>query len=171
MDVILLRHGKAGDRDPKLFPDDTKRPLTAEGALELRDICTGLRRIGLAFDFLVTSPLLRAHQTADIVAEVFEWKEPPQVSDVLGQGCTTGKVIALLAKFPPDARVALVGHEPDLSRVAAELIGRSGDAALELKKGGVACVRYEGPAAMGLGTLAFLFKPSQLRKIGRNAKR
>ena len=170
MDVLLIRHGKAAERDPNRWPDDDKRPLTADGAAEMRDVCAGMLKLGVEFEYLVTSPLVRARQTADILAEAFEWKEPPQVAEVLGDNCTAPRVLQLLAKSPPDARVALVGHEPAFSRVAAELIGRSGDAALELKKGGVVTISFEGPAALGLGSLGSLLKPSQLRKAGKSRR-
>jgi phosphohistidine phosphatase len=170
MDVLLIRHGKAGARDPNRWPDDDKRPLTSDGVAEMREVCGGMLRLGVTFEYLVTSPLVRARQTADIVAEVYEWKEAPQESEALGHNCTAKGMLQLLAKFPPDAAVALVGHEPDFSRATAELIARSGDAAIELKKGGVAAISFEGPAALGLGTLSFLLKPSHLRKISKNRR-
>lgn len=170
MEVLLIRHGKAGERDPNRWPDDNKRPLTSDGVAEMRDVCLGLRRLGVEFEYLVTSPLTRARQTADVVADVFEWKEAPQTSDALGHNCTAPRLLQLLAKYPPDAVVALVGHEPDFSRAAAELIGRSGDAAIELKKGGVAAISFEGPPALGLGTLSCLFKPSHLKKAAKHRR-
>jgi len=168
MDAIFIRHGKAGDRDPARWPDDDLRPLTREGAAEMKAVCRALRRLGVTFEFLVTSPLLRARQTAEVVAAAYDWKEPPQEADVLGHDCTGPNVVKLLARFPPDATVALVGHEPALSRLVAQFIGRSGDAAIELKKGGVAGVEWEGPAALGTGTLSFVLKPGQLRKLSRS---
>jgi phosphohistidine phosphatase SixA len=76
-------------------------------------------------------------------------------------------VVKLLGKFPPSSTVALVGHEPAFSKVAASLIGRSADAALRLKKSGVIGIAFDGPAEPGRGTLEYLLKPGQLRKAAR----
>ena len=165
----MIRHAKAGERDPATWPDDDLRPLTREGMAEMRAVLKSLRKMGVDFDFLLTSPLLRARQTADLVAQAWGRSEPPQEAEALGHDCTTTAVVKLLGKFPPDASVAIVGHEPDFSRVAAQLIGKSGDAALELKKGGAIGITFDGHAAPGAGRLAFLLKPGQLRKLGHKS--
>lgn len=167
MEVILIRHAKAGSADPNTWPDDRQRPLTAEGVSEQRSAARAMKKLGVTFEFLVTSPLVRAVQTAEVVAEVYRWKEPPQVAEELGPSCTAAGIAKLLAKFPPDATVALVGHEPSFSRVAAGFIGKSGDAAIDLKKSGVIALAFNGHAEVGRGTLLFHLKPGHLRKIGR----
>jgi len=166
MDVILIRHGKAGNRDPNSWPDDDDRPLTAEGQAEHRAVMRAARKMGIKFDFLVTSPLRRAKETADIVAAAYRWPEEPQVAAELGHGYSVAAVVKLLAKFPPTSRVALVGHEPDFSALATALIGGKTGLGLQIKKSGIAGVRFEGPAEAGAGLLLYLLKPSQLRKIG-----
>ncbi len=164
MEVILIRHAKAENRDPSAWPDDDLRPLTAEGRAAQRAAARAMKKIGIKFGFLVTSPLLRATETADIVAGVYRWPEPPQVAQELGHGYAVDAVVKLLAKFPPDASVTLVGHEPDFSNLAAALISRSGDVSITLKKSGVLGIEFEGQAAAGKGTLLFHLKPSHLRK-------
>ena len=166
MDVILIRHAKAGNRDPNTWPDDDERPLTAEGQVEHRAVMRAAKLMGVKFDFLVSSPLKRARETADIVASVYRWEEGPQVAAELGHGFSVAAVVKLLAKFPPDARVALVGHEPDFSGLATALIGGKAGLGIQIKKSGIAGIRFEGPAEAGAGTLLFLLKPSHLRKIG-----
>jgi len=171
MDLVMIRHAKAGERDAARWPDDDLRPITAEGAAELAAALKTMRRMGVAFDFLVSSPLVRARQTAELVAEAFGWEGPPSESEALGHGCTVAAVLDLLVKFPPDAAVAIVGHEPEFSKVAAKLVGRSGDAAIDLKKGGVIGIRFDGPPAAAAGRLEFLLKPGLLRKLGRRPDR
>jgi phosphohistidine phosphatase len=166
MDVILIRHGKAGNRDPNSWPDDDDRPLTAEGQAEHRAVTRAAKKMGIKFDFLVTSPLKRARETADIVADVYRWPEEPQVAAELGHGYSVSAVVKLLAKFPPTSRVALVGHEPDFSELATALIGGKTGLGLQLKKSGMAGIRFEGPAESGAGLLLYLLKPSHLRKMG-----
>jgi phosphohistidine phosphatase len=167
MDLILIRHAEAGERDPNSWPDDDLRPVSADGQRKQIAAAEGMLRLGIEFDFLVTSPLLRARQTAEILAQAYAWKEPPLADDILGHGCTTAAVVKLLAKFPPTASVALVGHEPAFSKVAAALVGRSADAALRLRKSGIIGIRFDGPAVAGQGMLEYLLKPGQLRKAAR----
>jgi len=167
MDLLLIRHAEAGERDPNTWPDDDLRPVSADGQRKQLAAAEGMKRLGLEFDFLVTSPLLRARQTAEIVAQVFDWKEPPLADDALGHGCTVAAVVKLLGKFPPSSTVALVGHEPAFSRMAAALVGRTGDASLRLRKSGIIGVAFDGPAEAGKGRLEFLLKPGHLRKASR----
>ncbi len=167
MDVIFIRHAEAGERDPNSWPDDGQRPVTADGRRKQTAAAQAMQRLGMEFDFLVTSPLVRARQTAEIIAEVFGWKEPPLSDDILGHGCTPAAVVKLLAKFPPTASVALVGHEPAFSKVASALVGHSGDAQLRLKKSGVIGIAFDGPAETGRGRLEFLWRPGQLRRAAK----
>jgi phosphohistidine phosphatase len=166
MDVILVRHAEAGSRDPNSWPDDDLRPVTTEGRRKQATASRAMRRMGITFDFLVSSPLLRAQQTAQVLAEEYGWEEPPQLADQLGHACTPANVLKLLAKFPPDATVCLIGHEPAFSTVAAALVSKSGDARIELKKSGVIGIGFEGAPALGKGVLLYHLKPGQLRKIG-----
>lgn len=165
MEVILIRHAKAGERDANTWPDDDNRPLTPDGAAEQREAARVMKRMGIRFEFLVTSPLLRARQTADAIAAAYRLDEQPQVSESLGHGYTVAAVVELLGKFPPDARVALVGHEPDLSHLAAALIFREGGARIDLKKSGVIGIEFAGAAEAGAGALVYHLKPGHLRRL------
>ena len=165
MDVILIRHAKAGTRDPNSWPDDDLRPLTAEGQVEQRAAMRIAKKMGVKFDFLVSSPLKRARETADIVASVYRWAEEPQVAAELGHAYSVAAVVKLLAKFPPASRVALVGHEPDFSALTTALIGGKPGLGIEIKKSGIVGMRFEGPAEAGAGTLLYLLKPSHLRRL------
>ena len=164
MDVILILHAEAGERDSAQFPDDDRRPITPEGRRKQTTFARVMKKMGIGFDHLVTSPLDRAVQTAEVVAEVFGYREPPLQSEALGSGCTPAAVIKLLGKFAPKDTVALVGHEPTLSAVAAALIG-SGDAKIELKKSGVIGIGFNGAPEAGKGVLKYLLKPGHLKKL------
>ncbi len=166
MDILLIRHAEAGDRDDAKWPDDDLRPVSDEGRQKQADCARAMRKLGVKFEYLVTSPLLRARETAAILAEIYGYQDEPQVSDALGHGCVAGTVVTLLAKFPPHGRVALVGHEPAFSQVAAALIGGP-DTGITLKKSGVIGIAFDGPAEVGHGALEFLLKPGQLRKLAR----
>lgn len=164
MDLILIRHAEAGDRDPATWPDDDLRPITEEGVAKQRQTAKAMKKLGIAFDFLVTSPRLRAQKTAEVLAEAYKWKEAPLEAEQLGEGYSPAALFKFLAKFPPGSTVALVGHEPDLSAFAAHGIG-DGSAAITLKKSGVIGIGFDGPAEEGRGRLTFLLKPGHLRRI------
>jgi len=165
MEIILIRHAKAEARDPNSWPDDDQRPLTAEGRAEQRAASRAMKKMGVKFDFLLTSPLVRARETADLVAKGYRWTEAPQVVEELGHGYAVGAIIKLLAKFPPAAAVAMVGHEPDLSDLAGALTTRDGRLSIAVKKSGVVGIEFDGPAEAGKGTLLYHLKPGHLRKL------
>jgi phosphohistidine phosphatase len=165
MEVILVRHAKAEPRDANSWPDDDQRPLTAEGRAEQRAAARAMKKMGIKFDFLVTSPLLRARETADIVAKGYRWTEAPQVAEELGHEYSVGAVVKLLAKFPPDSVVALVGHEPDFSNLTSALVSKDCDLNIAFKKSGVVGIEFDGQAEAGKGVLLYHLKPSHLRKL------
>ena len=165
MDVILIRHAEAGDRDAAKFPNDDRRPITAEGRKRQTTIARAMKKMGISFDHLVTSPLDRAVQTAEVLAEVFGFKEAPTVHEALGHTCTPRNVLKLLAKFPPKGSVALVGHEPAFSQVASALVSRDGDLRIELKKSGVIAIGFPAAPELGKGTLLYVLKPGHLRRF------
>jgi phosphohistidine phosphatase len=158
MEVIIIRHADAGERDAKRYPDDDLRPLSDSGRRKQTAASQAMQARGIHFDHLVTSPLLRAVQTAAILAEAYGRDPPPQVSDALGHACTPAAVVRFLSGFPGASRVALVGHEPALSRVAAALVG--GHPEFELKKSGVIGIGFDGVARPGAGTLLYHLKPT-----------
>lgn len=163
MQVIIIRHADAGDQDPKRYPDDDLRPLSLEGRHKQAAATRALQARGIGFDHLVTSPLLRAVQTARIVADGYGLEADPVVSDVLGHDCSPSTVVKLLERFPASSRVALVGHEPCLSVVAARMV--ASDEPLELKKSGVIGIGFDGPAKLRAGTLLYHLKPSKLKGL------
>jgi phosphohistidine phosphatase len=165
MEIILIRHAKAESRDANSWPDDDQRPLTAEGRAEQRAAARAMKKMGIKFDFLLTSPLLRARETADLLAKGYRWAEPPQVVEELGHGYAVGAIVKLLAKFPPGAVVAMVGHEPDLSDLTGALTTKDGRLNISVKKSGVVGIEFDGPAEAGKGALLYHLKPGHLRKL------
>ena len=167
MDLMLIRHAEAGERDPAKYPDDGLRPITPEGRRKMVQMAGVMKKMGLRFDFLVSSPLVRALQTAEVLAEVFEHTEGPQTSDVLGLSCTAAGIVNLLGKYPPDSAVALVGHEPSFSASAGALIGAGRNVQIVLKKGGTIGLAFEGAPEVGTGALAFHLKPGHLKRLAK----
>jgi len=161
-ELYLIRHGLAGERGPE-WPDDSKRPLTDEGLSRLRKEARGLRELGVGFDVIVTSPLVRTRQTADVFAEVLTTKAPIVSSDALAPAGSPASVIQEIARHARKGRVALVGHEPNLGELAGHLI--QARSALSFKKGGICRIDFEVPPPKGVGSLIWFLPPKVLRRI------
>jgi phosphohistidine phosphatase len=171
MQVYLLRHAIAETRDPERYPVDADRPLTRDGKTRMARAARGLRALGLRFDLILTSPLLRARQTARIVAPMFRPRPPLRALRPLSPGGGTGGVFAALETVPADASVLLVGHEPDLARLAGAMtLEPRADLPVEFKKGGLCRIDFEGPAKPGRGRLVVLLTPKILRRLGSRSR-
>src|SRR5688572_30194325 len=123
MKLLLLRHGPAGDRKTWAAEgkSDALRPLTAKGRRKTERAAAGLVRALPSIDRVASSPLKRARQTAEIAAARYGLK--PELVEELAQDSDVSRLVKKLASFPPFQTVALVGHEPGLSRLAAALTG------------------------------------------------
>src|SRR5689334_6212059 len=112
MELYFLRHGIAADQGPAGL-GDAGRPLTKEGIAKMQAESRGMRRLGLKLDALLSSPLVRAHETAAIVGG--EFGLDLQQTELLAPGCGLVQLFALLAEHRGLERLMLVGHEPDFS--------------------------------------------------------
>ena len=167
LDLYLVRHAIAEERDPSRWPDDRQRPLTAKGVRRFEVAARGLRRLVPNIDTLLVSPLVRAQQTADILVEETGWP-PPQLLDVLAPETPPADTVAALAAFYSARRIAVVGHEPHLSDLAATLLVADGAAPfLTLRKGGVAHIHFDDGAGVRGGSLRWLLTPKVLRLLAR----
>ena len=157
MELYLLRHGDAADADPARGITDELRPLTPTGVREIEAVAEGLRRMGVSFDALFTSPLRRAVETAAIVARVLGVPHAVRETRTLRPGCDLDTAAELLMEAAPAERVLIVGHNPDLSEIAADLAGKHVN--LSLEKGGLARVDLHGEAKRNRGRLVWLLTP------------
>jgi phosphohistidine phosphatase len=162
LELYLVRHGLAEDRGED-WPDDSKRPLTSAGIAKLRKEARGLVALGVTFDQIVTSPLVRTRQTADVLAEVLKGKPPIATSDALAPAGAPAAVIQEIVRHVRKARIALVGHEPNMGELAAQLIGAK--APLEFKKGGICRIDFDVLPPKGVGTLRWFVTPKMLRSL------
>ena len=162
-ELYLVRHAIAAERGEE-WPDDGKRPLTERGISRFKEGAAGLRWLDATIDEIFTSPLVRAKQTADLLAAGVEGKPSVKLLDALAPGHTAAAVMAQLAKAAKRRRIALVGHEPDLGELAAHLIGATRP--LPLKKGGVCRIDVESLTSKRAGSLAWFVTPKVLRKLG-----
>jgi phosphohistidine phosphatase len=172
MRLVLFRHGPAGVRDAARWPDDGKRPLTSKGVLKTRKAARGLAHTEKGISLVLTSPLVRAEQTAQLLREALGEKAKLVTLADLAPGGSNRAVIAHLAELPQSRSVALVGHEPGLGKLTALLAMGSGTTGeIKLKKAGAAALRFDGPARAGGGDLAWLLPRRLLAKQARGRKK
>jgi len=137
MDVYLVRHAIAFERDAARWPDDAERPLTDEGRAKFVRAARGLQRLVPEVELVLASRFRRAWQTAAILSEAAGWSDPVAAVE-LEAGRGPEEAVELLEGQGDRASVALVGHEPHLSSLASLLLAGSDSAVpIELKKGGV----------------------------------
>ena len=162
MELLVVRHAIAFERDRERWRDDRARPLSPDGTARARRAAAGLKNFIRAPDRLWTSPLTRARQTAQILTDVAGWPQAVDTAE-LSPGAPVMAVLALLAKVR-HPMIAVVGHEPGLGiLLAACLAGEEGGVTIEMKKNAVACVSFEGAPHAGQGALRWLATPRMLR--------
>jgi phosphohistidine phosphatase len=164
-ELYLVRHGVAVKAAEAGFSKDFRRPLTAEGAEKVHRIGEGLRRLGVKPDWILTSPLARALQTADILATILTPALPVGSLDTLRPGRSAEGLVSLLSDHPDRRKVLAVGHEPDLSQLAVRLIGSNQAARVSLKKGGCCLIRLSELPPTSFGQLVWWATPRILRGI------
>lgn len=166
MKLVVIRHGPAGDRaewDAE-GRDDRLRPLTSDGKKQMRRVATGLATLVPSIDVLATSPLVRAEQSADIIAE--QYRTDVVTLDALAPDSAPEKTVEWLRALEAEETVALVGHEPHLSTLVGYLLTGKRISFIDLKKAGVALLELPDPPQSATGALEGLLTPRVLRRLG-----
>jgi phosphohistidine phosphatase len=161
-ELYLIRHAIAEERGDA-WPDDAKRPLTEEGISRMRKAVRGLVRLGVSLDVILASPLVRARQTAEIVAAGLDPRPSIVSADALTPAGTFAALTADLEKHARKSRIALVGHEPHIGEIAARLLGTRHP--IEFKKGAVCRIDVEQLPPNGPGDLRWFMPSKALRYI------
>ncbi len=149
-----MRHGRAEER--REGAADADRELTAAGREHLRAAAVLWRRLNLRPDRILSSPAVRASQTAELLAESVRSAQPPEVDARLAPGAEWSDFAQALAERADARRIAFVGHEPDLSQTILLL---SGGTAVRMRPGGVACLEFPGVPEPLAGEIAWLLDP------------
>lgn len=164
LEIILVRHAIAFERDRARWRDDRERPLTPAGKRKFRTAAAGLAKWLPKVDSLLTSPLVRARETADILTQIAGWPKAIEVAALAPESSPTA-VFAMLRRQPA-MRIALVGHEPALSTLLSACIaGSGGNLPVKMKKGGIAHLAFLADVRPGKGVLSAFVPPRLLRKI------
>ncbi|ROO33011.1 SixA phosphatase family protein [Salinisphaera orenii] len=169
MEIIVIRHGIAldGDEAHAMGLSDAERPLTAKGQRRTRAAAAGLYAVlgSTPIDALITSPLLRARETAELLAGGLG--DPPvDETDALAPPVDMAALDTFLHSHFGDRRLVLVGHEPDLATWVSWSLTRRRDRLMAFKKAGAALLEFPGSPEGGTGTLRWLLTAGQLRALG-----
>ena len=163
IELYLVRHAVAAERGPK-YPDDRLRPLTPGGTKKFAQSVPGLIELGVVIDFVLTSPLVRARDTAMLLAAGLKPKPAVTEVDALAPGGRPNAINdAIRTHSKKHRRLALVGHEPDLGELAARLLGARGS--VQFKKGAICLIETDGATPTGPGTLCWMMTPKALRAL------
>jgi len=165
MKLYLLRHGIAEERDAKEYPDDSARPLTSEGKRRTKLFGRWLRRRVVRFDAILSSELLRARQTADIVASVLRFPERlVRLPELAPEGDVRKLVKAVATRWPTAKKLLIVGHEPQLGELFSYLCtGRPNTLEITFKKGGLCRLDVDTLRAGRCARLDWMLAPSLMK--------
>lgn len=163
MNIFILRHGIAAERGTPGFDNDADRPLLPKGGRRLRAAAAAMEKMELSFDLILSSPFVRARQTAEIIAKELKLKKRLQFTDALAPDGSFKNLVRQLNELrPAPENVLLVGHEPYLSRLISLLISGDEHAVVEMKKGGLCKLEASSLRAGRCAKLAWLLTPAQV---------
>src|SRR4051794_28042580 len=156
VDLYLVRHAHAGD-PARWTGDDARRPLSAKGRLQADTVARHLVSLAVDLDVIITSPLVRARQTADTIARALDMAV--QVEDRVAQGLSMSALERVLADAGDPGAALVVGHDPDFSDLLANLAGAG---SIPFRKGAIARFEARRPLRAGDAILRWLIPPDAL---------
>ncbi|HSL04215.1 MAG TPA: histidine phosphatase family protein [Nitrospiraceae bacterium] len=166
MDCVLLRHGIAVERD-EWEGLDGDRPLTERGAKRVAQVADGLNRINVQPTHILSSPLIRAIETAKIARRSLRARSAIHIVDELLPDAPPHRLVTILHNLPPESCVLCIGHEPQLGMAASVLLSGRVSASFSLKKAGACLIELSTPTKPGQGVLRWWLTPGQLRVLGK----
>ncbi len=166
MNLYIIRHAIAVDEGLPEYEDDSQRPLTDKGKKKMRQIARGLRVLGVDFDLILSSPYVRAKETAEILAEVIKTKTDVAFSEnLIPMGDPDLLISEMNEKYNANS-IALVGHEPHLTALISLLVSDNASLDMILKKGGVCQLSADDLHHNRKAALEWLLTPGILVEIG-----
>ena len=170
MELFVIRHAIEEPLGKKNEFSDEKRVLTAEGRNRMREVVKGLAKLGVEVDLILSSPLARALETAEIVAtSVGLSKKDIKQTENLAPGASSDHLFAEIKRHAGAESVALVGHQPDLGSLVSRIIQREGGGlSIQLKKGSICCINVSETVPTLRGHMIWLLTPRQLRLLAKS---
>jgi phosphohistidine phosphatase len=167
MNLYIVRHAIAVERGAPGYDDDSQRPLTDAGRRKMKKIVKGLHQLDMELDVILTSPYVRAHDTALLLAKEFEMKDKVALSDnLIPPGNFESLINEIHEKYDVN-NLALVGHEPMLSSLVSWLTTGNTGMKVALKKGGVAYLSADNLYQDGRATLNWLLTPALMVQLSK----
>lgn len=167
MNLYIVRHAIAVQRGTPGYDDDSQRPLTDAGIKKMQKIAKGLHQLGIDFDVILSSPYVRARDTAKILAKEFKFVDELAFTDNLVPPGNFDQLIdEIIEKYNVDS-LAVVGHEPVLSEFISYLSTGGTGLALTMKKGGVCCLTTGDLAREHLATIVWLLTPAIMVELSK----
>jgi phosphohistidine phosphatase len=171
MNLYFMRHGIAVAADDPDFADDNERPLTNKGVKRMHRAARGLARLKIPFDGILTSPVLRARQTAEIVVGELRLESHLEAISSLAPDSTVEHLLFGLTRFQDRKHLLLVGHEPLFSQTLSALLcpsrGQDQDLAIAVRKGSLCRIEIDTLPPTNPATLHWHLAPKQLRLLGQ----
>jgi len=173
IELYLMRHGIAADLGEAGVVKDADRPLTPEGREKMKLAAIGLRKTGMKFNLILTSPLLRSRQTAEVIADALELQHKVRIIESLAPGKAFiegegrhAEIFLELGAYQFD-RALLVGHMPDLAELASFLLTGNRNLNIEFKKGSICAIEVSSLPPRGPGLLQWMLTPKHMRLFGK----
>ena len=169
MHLYLVRHGPAAPKDPRRWPDDTARPLTAEGVRKTRRAAAGFAREVPHLDRILSSPARRSHETARLFAAAFDAPPRLEVWTDLRPAAPPGPILDRLRRTvrAPQAQVMVVGHQPGLEQLIGLALTGDSVPLSRFSKAGAAALEFPRAVQPGAARLEWLLTRSQLSAVGK----
>jgi len=165
MKIYLIRHSNAVDPGTPGYEDDSLRPLTEKGRDKMKDIAFALKELDVKPDLIVSSPYVRAQQTAEILAKVLKYKQELAFSDALVPMGNADNIIGEINEKYSVDELVLVGHEPCLSVLIGTLTAGNPELAINIKNGGVCCLSSDDLHTERKAVLEWLLTPKILSEF------
>ena len=165
MKIYLIRHSNAVDPGTPGYEDDSLRPLTEKGRDKMKDIASALKELDVKPNLIVSSPYVRAQQTAEILAKVLKYKQELAFSEALVPMGNADNIIGEINEKYSVDELVLVGHEPCLSVLIGTLIAGNPELTINLKNGGVCCLSSDDLHTERTAVLEWLLTPKILSEL------
>ena len=165
MELVIVRHGPAADRDPSRWPDDRQRPLSPEGIRSTRRAAKGLASLHPTVDKIITSPATRAFATAEIVREALEISSALETWDELEPDAAPGPVLERLQRLSRKRGLVLVGHEPTLGELVGLAVTGESVCVTRFSKAGAAQVTFPEQPRPGAAEIDWVLTRKQLERL------
>ena len=165
MRIYLIRHSNAVEVGAEDYEDDSQRPLTEKGCEKMDSIASALKRLGVQPDLIVSSPYVRARQTAELLAQGLKYKGKIELNEALIPFGEANTIIGEINEKYTVGELIIVGHEPSLGLLIGALSAGNPELSITLKKGSVCCLAADDLRVERKASIEWLLTPKILSAL------